>query len=51
MSKFVEDSEGRDGLILQQNQDIANLFENEKVTKGQVEELQMNLEKRMNDLS
>lgn len=39
MQKFVEDSEGRDGLILQQNQDISNLFDNEKATSQKLEEV------------
>lgn len=45
--KQLEDSEGRDGLILQQNQDITNLYqaneqilENEKAFKVQIESME-----------
>lgn len=39
MKKQLEDGEGRDGLILQQNQDISSLFENDKSFNVQIEEL------------
>ena len=45
--KQLEDSEGRDGLILQQNQHITNLYqaneqilENEKAFKVQIESME-----------
>lgn len=36
LAKLQEDSEGRDGLLLQQNQDITNLFSaNEQILGNQ----------------
>lgn len=49
--KMSEDGEGRDGLILQQNQDITNLFQaneqvlgNENTFKEHVEKLENQLQ-------
>lgn len=49
--KISEDAEGRDGLILQQNQDITNLFQaneqilgNEKTFKDHYEKLEGQLQ-------
>lgn len=51
MKKQIEDGEGRDGLILQQNQDISSLFENERSINAQIEEANQKISQLEESLS